>query len=133
VDANFLTDLATRTQELREQGLYKNERILVSPPERGDPRRGRARGPQLLRQQLPRLCRPPAGRRVARAALERYGFGMASVRFICGTQDLHKTLEARLSRFFGTEDTILYSSCFDANGGLFETCSARRTRSSPTR
>jgi glycine C-acetyltransferase len=57
----------------------------------------------------------------ARSALEKYGFGMASVRFICGTQDLHKTLEARLSRFLGTEDTILYSSCFDANGGLFET------------
>ena len=57
----------------------------------------------------------------ARASLDRHGFGMASVRFICGTQDLHKTLEARLSRFLGTEDTILYSSCFDANGGLFET------------
>ena len=57
----------------------------------------------------------------ARAALDTHGFGMASVRFICGTQDLHKTLEQKVSGFFGTEDTILYTSCFDANGGLFET------------
>jgi glycine C-acetyltransferase len=60
-------------------------------------------------------------REAAQRALDRYGYGMASVRFICGTQEIHKDLEARLSRFLGTEDTILYSSCFDANGGLFET------------
>src|SRR5207237_2275423 len=63
----------------------------------------------------------PRAVKAAQAALERHGYGMASVRFICGTQDVHKDLEARLSRFLGTEDTILYSSCFDANGGLFET------------
>src|SRR5207253_5460802 len=67
------------------------------------------------------LADHPALVRAAQQALERHGYGMSSVRFICGTQDVHKELEARLSKFLGTEDTILYSSCFDANGGLFET------------
>jgi len=67
------------------------------------------------------LANHPAVREAARLAIDRYGYGMASVRFICGTQDVHKDLEQRLSAFLGTEDTILYSSCFDANGGLFET------------
>ena len=64
----------------------------------------------------------------AHRALDTHGFGMSSVRFICGTQDLHKELEARLSAFFGTDDTILYCSCFDANGGLFETLLDERRR-----
>ena len=67
------------------------------------------------------LADHPALVAAAKAALDRYGYGMASVRFICGTQEVHKELEARSRRFLGTEDTILYSSCFDANGGLFET------------
>src|SRR5207302_10346549 len=67
------------------------------------------------------LANHPRVVKAAKAALDRHGYGMASVRFICGTQDVHKELEARLTRFLGTEDTILYSSCFDANGGLFET------------
>ena len=80
-----------------------------------------ARGDQLLRQQLPRPGRPSAVVAAAHDALDRWGFGMASVRFICGTQEIHKQLEQRLSEFLGTEDTILFGSCFDANGGLFET------------
>jgi len=71
-------------------------------------------------------------RRAAHEALEHWGYGMASVRFICGTQRVHKDLERSLSEFLGTEDTILYSSCFDANGGLFETILGRRMRSSAT-
>ncbi len=67
------------------------------------------------------LAQHPAVAAAAREALERWGYGLASVRFICGTQGVHKQLEAALSQFLGTEDTILYSSCFDANGGLFET------------
>ena len=67
------------------------------------------------------LAEHPAVLAAARAALDEWGFGMASVRFICGTQGVHKQLEAKLSEFLGTEDTILYGSCFDANGGLFET------------
>lgn len=72
-------------------------------------------------------------RDAAKAGLDRYGYGMASVRFICGTQEEHTQLEARISGFLGMEDTILYGSCFDANGGLFETLLVRKTRSSPTR
>src|SRR5207302_8267922 len=67
------------------------------------------------------LAEHPAVVRAAREALEQWGYGLSSVRFICGTQSIHKQLEARISEFLGTEDTILYSSCFDANGGLFET------------
>ena len=121
MDANFLTDLATRTRELREQGLYKNERILVSPQNAAIRVEGGREVLNFCANNYLGLADHPRVVESARAALERYGFGMASVRFICGTQDLHKTLEARLSRFLGTEDTILYSSCFDANGGLFET------------
>jgi glycine C-acetyltransferase len=121
VDANFLTDLAARTQELREQGLYKNERILVSPQNAAIRVEGGGEVLNFCANNYLGLADHPRVVEAARASLDRHGFGMASVRFICGTQDLHKTLEARLSRFFGTEDTILYSSCFDANGGLFET------------
>ena len=121
MDANFLTDLAARTQELREQGLYKNERILVSPQNAAIRVEGGGEVLNFCANNYLGLADHPRVVEAARASLDRHGFGMASVRFICGTQDLHKTLEARLSRFFGTEDTILYSSCFDANGGLFET------------
>jgi len=121
VDANFLTDLTARTRELREQGLYKSERILVSPQNASIRVEGGREVLNFCANNYLGLADHPVVIESARAALEKYGFGMASVRFICGTQDLHKTLEARLSRFLGTEDTILYSSCFDANGGLFET------------
>jgi len=121
VDANLLTDLAARTRELREQGLFKNERILVSPQNAAIRVEGGGEVLNFCANNYLGLADHPRVVESARSALEKYGFGMASVRFICGTQDLHKTLEARLSRFLGTEDTILYSSCFDANGGLFET------------
>ena len=121
MDANLLTDLAARTRELREQGLFKNERILVSPQNAAIRVEGGREVLNFCANNYLGLADHPRVIEAARAALEKAGFGMASVRFICGTQDLHKTLEARLSRFLGTEDTILYSSCFDANGGLFET------------
>ena len=79
------------------------------------------RRPEPLRQQLSRPGRPSRSDRAAHEALDRWGYGLASVRFICGTQQIHKELEQKISGFLGTEDTILYSSCFDANGGLFET------------
>jgi glycine C-acetyltransferase len=121
VDATFLTDLAARTRELRETGLYKSERILLSPQNAVIRVEGGREVLNFCANNYLGLADHPRVIEAARQALQRAGFGMASVRFICGTQDLHKTLEARLSRFLETEDTILYSSCFDANGGLFET------------
>jgi glycine C-acetyltransferase len=120
MDQDFLTELQKNLDDLKERGLYKAERIIVSP-QGGEVRV--ADGSDVLNfcannylglSNHPRLVE--AGKR----ALDRYGFGMSSVRFICGTQDVHKELESRLSRFLGTEDTILYAACFDANGGLFE-------------
>jgi glycine C-acetyltransferase len=105
---------------LREQGLYKGERVLEGP----QGARVRAGGRELINlcaNNYLGLANHPAVRAAAQRALDEYGYGMASVRFICGTDQLHKTLEQRLARFLGTEDVILYSSCFDANGGLFET------------
>jgi glycine C-acetyltransferase len=107
-------------QGLTGQGLYKKERVL------GGPQGGVV---QVAGHEVINLCannylglaNHAAVRAAAQRALDEYGYGMASVRFICGTQQLHKQLEARLARFLGTEDVILYSSCFDANGGLFET------------
>ena len=106
---------------IREEGLYKSERVLA--------------GPQNARVDLPQqksvlnlcannylgLADHPEVVKAAHQSLDRWGYGLSSVRFICGTQQIHKELERRLSEFLGTEDTILYSSCFDANGGLFET------------
>jgi glycine C-acetyltransferase len=107
-------------QGLTRQGLYKNERVL------GGPQGGvvRVAGHDVINlcaNNYLGLANHPAVRAAAQRSLDEYGYGMASVRFICGTQALHKELEARLARFLGTEDVILYSSCFDANGGLFET------------
>jgi glycine C-acetyltransferase len=105
---------------LTGQGLYKKERVL------GGPQGGvvKVAGHEVINlcaNNYLGLANHPAVRSAAQRALDEYGYGMASVRFICGTQDLHKELERRLARFLGTEDVILYSSCFDANGGLFET------------
>ncbi|ADB51215.1 glycine C-acetyltransferase [Conexibacter woesei] len=106
--------------ELRSAGLYKQERIISSPQ---DARIRVARGEvlNLCANNYLGLADHPAVVEAAREALDRWGYGMASVRFICGTQELHTELEERLSDFLGTDDTILYGSCFDANGGLFET------------
>src|SRR5215470_15309684 len=105
---------------LREQGLYKGERVLASP-QGGVVRAGDREVINLCANNYLGLANHPAVRAAAQRSLDRYGYGMASVRFICGTQETHKELEGRLARFLGTEDVILYSSCFDANGGLFET------------
>src|SRR5246127_1398700 len=105
---------------LREQGLYKSERVLAGP-QGGVVRAAGREVINLCANNYLGLANHPAVRAAAQRSLDRYGYGMASVRFICGTQETHKELEQRLSRFLGTEDTILYSSCFDANGGLFET------------
>src|SRR5213596_170892 len=119
--AEFDQQLANTLAEIRSQGLYKTERIITSPQ---DAHIGIAGGRQVLNMCANNylgLADHPALIAAAKAALDTHGFGMASVRFICGTQDIHKDLEDALTRFLGTEDTILYPSAFDANGGLFET------------
>jgi glycine C-acetyltransferase len=112
--------LAGELDDIRAAGLFKSERVIGSPQDA----RVRVGGDEVLNlcaNNYLGLADHPALIEAAREALERWGFGMASVRFICGTQEIHKELEERLSRFLGMEDTILYGSCFDANGGLFET------------
>jgi glycine C-acetyltransferase len=120
VNPTFLTRIATDIAELRKQGLYKSERVLASP-QAGLVRTGEREVINLCANNYLGLASHPAVREAARRAIDRHGYGMASVRFICGTHQVHKQLEERLSGFLGTEDAILYSSCFDANGGLFET------------
>src|SRR3984893_5109110 len=105
---------------LREQGLYKSERVLAGP-QGGVVRAGARDVINLCANNYLGLAIHAVVRAAAQRAIDEYGYGMASVRFICGTQVTHKALEQRLARFLGTEDVILYSSCFDANGGLFET------------
>ncbi len=105
---------------LREQGLYKTERVLAGP-QGGVVRTGDRDVVNLCANNYLGLANHPAVREAVHRGVDRFGYGMASVRFICGTQSVHKQLEQSLSRFLGKEDTILYSSCFDANGGLFET------------
>ncbi|TWU12408.1 2-amino-3-ketobutyrate coenzyme A ligase [Symmachiella macrocystis] len=116
----FLDDLQTQTDMLRDQGLYKAERTITSPQQAWIEADGR-RVLNLCANNYLGLSNHPALVETAREALTQYGFGLSSVRFICGTQSIHRELEEKLSEFLGTESTILYSSCFDANGGLFET------------
>ncbi|MGP8035355.1 MAG: glycine C-acetyltransferase [Steroidobacteraceae bacterium] len=116
----FLERLRSDIAALREQGLYKSERVLAGP-QGGVVRAGGRELINLCANNYLGLANHPAVRAAAQRSLDSYGYGMASVRFICGTQESHKELERRLARFLGTEDVILYSSCFDANGGLFET------------
>jgi len=113
--------LDAELDSIREQGLYKTERIIASP-QSAEIRT--ADGREVLNfcaNNYLGLADHPEIIAAAKHALDTHGFGLASVRFICGTQDLHKQLEETISRFFGTDDAILYTSCFDANGGLFET------------
>lgn len=119
MSAALLSRLTTELESLRVQGLYKTERVLTSP-QSGIVRTDEREVVNLCANNYLGLANHPALREAAHRALDRCGFGMASVRFICGTQSAHKQLEQRLARFLGTEDAILYSSCFDANGGLFE-------------
>src|SRR6202158_5109484 len=111
--------LVSQLDEIRNAGLEKQERVLMGP---------QGAVVSVLDRDVLNLCannylglaEDPAIVAAAKAALDRWGYGMASVRFICGTQEVHKELETALTEFLGTEDTILYSSCFDANGGIFE-------------
>jgi len=114
----YLTDQLT---QIRANGLYKVERV-ISTAQDAHIRVGDGRSVlNMCANNYLGLAQHPAVIEAARGALDQWGYGLASVRFICGTQTLHKQLEQKLSEFLGTEDTILYSSCFDANGGLFET------------
>jgi glycine C-acetyltransferase len=117
----ILEDLARQTAELRENGLYKEERIITSPQGADITVAGGRDVLNFCANNYLGLAGDPRLTAAAHKALDRWGYGLSSVRFICGTQDVHKELERRLSEFLGTDDTILYSSCFDANGGLFET------------
>ena len=117
----FLKQLSQQTQSLHEQGLYKSERVIASPQQAAIRVQGGGEVLNFCANNYLGLSDHPALVKAAQEALPKYGFGLSSVRFICGTQTVHKELEARLSQFLGMEDTILYSSCFDANGGLFET------------
>jgi glycine C-acetyltransferase len=113
--------LQARIAEIKSAGLYKQERILSGPQQTKVSVAGGALVLNLCANNYLGLANHPLVLQAAHDALQQWGYGLASVRFICGTQSLHKQLEDRLSKFLGTEDTILYSSCFDANGGLFET------------
>ncbi len=121
MNALFLEHLAATNQSMRDAGTYKTERVI-------DSSQGTlvklADGRELLNMCANNylgLAQHPSVQQAANEALVRWGYGLASVRFICGTQTIHKDLEKRLSRFLGMQDTILYNSCWDANGGLFET------------
>ncbi|NLI72549.1 MAG: glycine C-acetyltransferase [Bacteroidales bacterium] len=117
---NFQQHLQQELQSIEEAGLYKNERVIISP-------QGAAirvsDGKEVLNfcaNNYLGLSNNQKLREAAKTAIDSHGYGMSSVRFICGTQDLHKQLEQLVTKFFGTDDTILYTSCFDANGGLFQ-------------
>jgi glycine C-acetyltransferase len=118
---SFRHHLETQLGEIRAAGTYKSERVIITP--QGTSIRVADGQPvlNLCANNYLGLAQHPAVAGAAKAALDQWGYGLASVRFICGTQNVHKQLEAKLSEFLGTEDTVLYSSCFDANGGLFET------------
>lgn len=117
--SSFKKALETQLAEIRSTGLYKTERRLMGP-QGAEIRVAQGQVLNLCANNYLGLANHPAIVQAAKKRLDTHGYGMASVRFICGTQDLHKQLEQAVSAFLGTEDTILYSSCFDANGGLFE-------------
>jgi glycine C-acetyltransferase len=112
--------------EIRDQGMFKSERVIASPQRASISVADGTRVLNLCANNYLGLADDPRIIEAAKQALDERGFGMASVRFICGTQDLHKRLEQRISEYLGTADTILYPSCFDANGGLFETLLAEQ-------
>ena len=117
---NFKIHLEKEITNIEQAGLYKNERVIISP--QGAKIRV-ADGKEVLNfcaNNYLGLSNNPSLIEAAKKGLDTHGYGVSSVRFICGTQDIHKQLEASISRFFGTEDTILYAACFDANGGVFE-------------
>ena len=117
----FFTGLKEQLLQLKDDGFYKDERILVSQQQAAIKISSGQEVLNFCANNYLGLANNTTIMEAAKQAIDSHGFGMASVRFICGTQDIHKALENRLTEFLGTEDTILYSSCFDANGGLFET------------
>lgn len=120
----FLSSLATQTESLKAEGLFKSERLIAGPQQAAIRVRTNGATSEVLNlcaNNYLGLANHPEVIAAAHKALDEFGYGMASVRFICGTQTIHKQLEDRITEFLGTEDTILYPSCFDANGGLFET------------
>ncbi len=119
--AEFEKQLSQTLEEIKSQGLFKTERVITTPQDAHIAITGGKRVLNMCANNYLGLADHPALIAAAKEALDTHGFGMASVRFICGTQDIHKELEAALTKFLGTEETILYPSCFDANGGLFET------------
>lgn len=121
MDATFLQRLTTDIAQLKSDGLYKAERSIATPQQAKIELSDGTTALNFCANNYLGLANSPLLIDAAHAALDRHGYGMASVRFICGTQDIHQELESRISDFLGTEDTILYSSCFDANTGLFET------------
>jgi glycine C-acetyltransferase len=121
MNAAFQDHLTTQLDAIRAAGTYKRERVLSTPQGTLVRANGGAAVLNMCANNYLGLAQHPKIRQAAHEALEQWGYGLASVRFICGTQGVHKELEASLSDYLGTEDTILYGSCFDANGGLFET------------
>ncbi len=118
---NTLDRIRDTLEEIRQAGLYKEERVITTPQGVEIKVQDGSEVLNFCANNYLGLADDPEVIAAAHKALDDHGFGLASVRFICGTQDLHKQLEQTISRFFGTDDTILYTSCFDANGGLFET------------
>ncbi len=121
MNAHFREHLQRTLGEIEAAGLLKTERVMTTPQRACIDTRTTTHVLNLCANNYLGLADHPMLIQAAREALDRWGYGLSSVRFICGTQSIHKDLEARLSRFLATDDTILYSSCFDANGGLFET------------
>jgi len=118
--SSFLDHVSSQLDDIRSAGLYKSERVILTPQ---DARIGVTDGTVLnmCANNYLGLAEHPEVKKAAHEGIDHWGYGLASVRFICGTQQIHKQLEDSLSQFLGTDDTILYTSCFDANGGLFET------------
>jgi glycine C-acetyltransferase len=121
MDSLFKEHLNKQLDSIREAGTYKKERVLTTPQGSSVKTNSGGEVINMCANNYLGLAQHPAITEAAHDALNQWGYGLASVRFICGTQAVHKDLEASLSNFLGTEDTILYGSCFDANGGLFET------------
>ena len=121
MDTNARAHFAAQLEGIRDAGLYKSERLIEGPQDAKVAVSGGRSVLNMCANNYLGLADHPAILEAAHTALDRWGYGLASVRFICGTQPIHKELEERISQFLGTEDTILYTSCFDANGGLFET------------
>ena len=113
--------LTRQLGEIREAGLFKDERIIISPQSAAIRVKGGQQVLNFCANNYLGLASHPQIIEAARQSYDKWGYGLSSVRFICGTQEIHKELEENISQFLGMEDSILYTSCFDANGGLFET------------